>query len=1159
MEFTKNLTQEQICAYKNILGGKGLCCIQGYAGVGKSYLLKALKDAYEERGLNVRSFGPDNATANVLKEKGFASAENLHRFLYSHKHGLRNLHKGFEVWVLDEAGKVGNKPLLEFLKLAEKKGAKVILAGDSSQLPPVDRGEAFKYFCSRYQTETLEEIQRQKDELSRSMAKDLATGNTGEALDKLSSKGAIKWSPTKKEAMEDLISKWAADHRDSGKNGPRNALDSTIIVAHTNPEVRALNEMVRLVRKQRGEISDKEFKCEVISGDQDKATLFISEGDRIEFRKKNTELGISNRDAGILIRAEKDQFTVALQENGKKTRLIKFDPSKYRGFQLGYASTAHSVQGRTVDRAYILHSPYLNKQMAYVKLTRQVEEVTYFVPKEEAKNLSDLKRQALRDGSKNATYDYTDTQEIEKLLSIQQKESTIKALRNSEEFGSRFKGITLQAWEQVKEKALEFTQKKQDRSPNAEFFSFKGEEAPSKGVTVIVPAEAAEKMSPQAVIEKISKEDRAIEINQERVKMKDLTKDFYDQDAHPSNPPKSLEENALSWKNLPKEERKLFSTYFTSASKAFELREVVQAECKETSSPHFQKWQKACALRNEAAYQLKSLLSKEESKKFLKEKSIYYIKIHAQKHEDILKAQEKKVLHKDVEGQLRSHIESLLYKLFPDGPSSKTAQSYRFGSKGSLSITHSGPKAGEFYDFERQEGGGLLKLIARELKLDFREAKTWATEFLGIASEIKTPLTFHRPQKTLQEFSHWTSLKPNSPAPSLKELGKLHHYYKEVARHPYHDLNGNLLYYVLRLEDNQGNKITPPLSYGHYENQKPSWQRKGYRPQGEKRPLYNLHLLKEKPLAEVLIVEGEKTADKAPEKFPDFICLTWSGGASSVSKTDWSPLQGRKVKIWPDNDPAGFKAAQEITDELKKVGAEKIQLPERGSLFNNLPPKWDLADPLPEGISISSLHSAFSYQNKNHFQESILRNLKLTSLEKTKAIDLLYFFEKTHFERLPKEISLSERDTIQYRQQHEGIQFLRKEQEILQSVTTDPHINASGELAQRLTHQIHLFEARTGQQPTLDETLILKETLEHFPYEAIKGPPEIKEILLYKALSVASEKALTGEKLDPKELELITLQNKQELTQQRELAKTQELAIEKQKTLELSKGPELSF
>ena len=179
----------------------------------------------------------------------------------------------------------------------------MILAGDSSQLSPVDRGEAFKYFCLRYQTETLEDIQRQKDELSRSMAKDLALGKTGEALDKLSAKGSIKWSLTKKEAMEDLILKWAEDHRDPGKSGPRNALDNSIIVAHTNSEVRTLNEMVRLVRKQRGEINDREFKCEVISGDQDKATIFISEGDRIEFRKKDTELGVRNRDTGILIRA----------------------------------------------------------------------------------------------------------------------------------------------------------------------------------------------------------------------------------------------------------------------------------------------------------------------------------------------------------------------------------------------------------------------------------------------------------------------------------------------------------------------------------------------------------------------------------------------------------------------------------------------------------------------------------------------------------------------------------------------------------------------------------------------------------------------------------------------------------------------------------------
>lgn len=1194
MQFTRDLSQEQRRAYKNILSGEGLCCIQGYAGVGKSYLLKALKDAYEERGLNVRSFGPDNATANVLKEKGFSSAENLYRFLYSHKHGLRNLHKGFEVWVLDEAGKVGNKPLLEFLKLAEKKGVKVILAGDSSQLSPVDRGEAFKYFCLRYQTETLEEIQRQKDELSRSMAKDLALGKTGEALDKLSAKGSIKWSLTKKEAMEDLILKWAEDHRDPGKSGPRNALDSSIIVAHTNPEVRTLNEMVRLVRKQRGEISHREFKCEVVSGDQDKATIFISEGDRIEFRKKDTKLGVSNRDTGILIRAEKDQFTVALQENGKKTRIVRFDPSRYRGFQLGYASTAHCVQGRTVDRAYILHSPYLNKQMAYVKLTRQVEEVTYFVPKEEAANLSDLKRQALRDGSKSATYDYTDTEEIEKLSSMEKKEFEIKALRNSEEFASRFKGMTIQAWEQVKGKALGFIERKQDRSQSSEFFSFKGDGiATSRGVVrevtekelkklTIVPAEAAEKFSPKEVIEKISEQDRSIEINKERVKMSrkatEIEKDLYDQDANPSNTPKSFEKDAFAWRDLPKEERKLFSSYFTTASKASELREVVQAECGESlegasKSSYFQEWQKACALRNESAYQLKSLLSKEECRGFLKEKSVYYIEMHAKKHEDILKVQEQKALQsekmKDLDGQLSSHVESLLYKLFPDGPSSKTAQGYRFGSKGSLIVSHSGPKAGQFYDFERQEGGGLLKLISRELKLDSQEARSWAGEFLGVANEIQFPAHFQKPTISSEKESDWVSFKPDPkvPAPKLEEQGKLSYYYKEVMRHPYHDERGNLLYYVTRLQDknNPSRKITPPLSYGYFKNnpKQLSWERRGYKDENGKKPLYNLHHLREKPLAPVLIVEGEKTADKALEKFPDrgFICMTWSGGASSVSKADWSPLFGREVVIWPDNDEAGFRAGTQVCEELKKIGSREIYIVDNKELFEKLPPKWDLADPLPSQVESSFLDLCLKGEDKNRFQQSVLRELDLKNKpsfeNKLRMTDILYLYEMKNKERfeedLSKNLSPAEKDTIYLRHTHEGVTFLQREKEIYKKVTTDPEINASGKLAERLTYQIHIYEAYHGKTPTEREVLLMKTTIQ----DSVKDLASISEsgisrniqdLAIDRSLKAVCEKSLKGQGLRADKSDFIShIQSEMsQISKQRDIEIVQNQALEKE-------------
>ncbi|MCB1106952.1 MAG: conjugal transfer relaxase/helicase TraA, partial [Chlamydiia bacterium] len=784
----------------------------------------------------------------------------------------------------------------------------------------------------------------------------------------------------------------------------------------------------------------------------------------------------------------------------------------------------------------------------------------------------------------------THTREVEGHLFSKKREETLQALKESEHFSNRLKGTVFKLWDRFNQKIYAYLEKKQDRKPDQSFFDFKDERdlekasvrEVSKENLTIVPAKASEKISPQEIAKKVSKSDQTIEINKETIKMrrvkKEIERDLYDQNSHPGDPSKSFEKSPLTWKDFSKEERKQISSYFAAASKAQELREVVQAECGESlenvsKSSHYQEWQKACALRNESAYQLKPLLSKEEHQTILKEKTLYYIEIHAKKHEEILKIQEQKALQtekiKSLDGQLSFHIEPLLYKLFSDGPSSKNSQSYRFGAKGSLSVTYSGPKAGQFYDFERQEGGTLLKLIARELKLDKHEAKTWAGEFLGIASEIRLPTSYKKIETSKE--SNWTSLKPDShvPPPKFEEIGKLHHYYKEVARHPYRDLNGNLLYYVLRLENDKGQKITPPLSYGRFEDQNPSWELKGYTPQGEKRPLYNLHHLKEKPLAEVLIVEGEKTADKALEKFSEshYVCLTWSGGASSVSKTDWSPLHGKEVKIWPDNDEAGWKGTQEVLDELKKVGVKKVRLPERGNLFEKLPPKWDLADPLPQGVTTSSLHRAFSYSNKNHFQESVLRRLGLDrptpSLEKTKAIDLLYAYEKTHKQRLegefPKEISLNQRDTIQYKQQHEGVLFLNKEKEILQKVKEDTHINASGEVAERLTHQIHLFEAKTGKEATLTEILTLKETIESFPYETIKCPQEVKEIALYKALSYSCEKALIGEEVDRKEINEISLKSERECDQQKELERSQERALQKQQELQRSKGPDLSL
>jgi len=1180
--FIAKLSKEQEIAYKNILNGKGLCCIQGYAGTGKSYLLKALKNTYEERGLTVRSFGPDNATANVLKSKGLTNSENLYYFLYSHKYGLRNLHKGFEVWILDEAGKVGNEPFLEFLKLAEAAKVKVILAGDNKQFPPVERGEAFTFFCERYQTEVLEEIQRQKDELFRSIAKDLAMGKTGEALDKLSSNGAIKWSSTKKESIENLVLKWAEDHRDRGTSGSKNALENSIIVAHTNAEVRVLNEMVRLVRQKRGEISSREFKCEVISGSQDKAIIYISEGDRIEFRKKDVDLGINNGDVGVLMRTNKDQFSVALQEYGKKTRLVDFNPSQYRGFQLGYASTAQRSQGRTIHRAYILHSPHLNRQMAYVKLTRHIDDVFYFVSKDEASSISDLKRQALRDGSKRATYNYTDTEEIEKVLSIQKKENEIEILRSAKEFSLRVKGFAIQTWEQLKGQTLNFIEKKQDRTSGKEFFSFKSDSATVSMGNVHEVSED-EKFSSQEVVEKIIQQDRSIEMNETKRTALFVEEHLGDSIIRSSD----TAIHSPSWRALPKEEKGYFDNYFDASLKASELREIVRVECNEkldkiSQSASYRDWQKACAIRNEFAYCLRPLLIKKECRGILKEGALYYIEAHAKRHENLLKNQEQRPFQrektKELDVQLTSHIEPLLYKLFPDGPSAKTAKGYRFGSKGSLSVTHSRPKAGQFYDFERQEGGSLLQLISRELKLDKREARIWAGEFLKISNEIMPSASFKKLTATQGKESDWVSVKPPSDifAPTLKEHGKMHYYFRELVRHPYRDENGDLLYYVLRLQDksNSLRKITPPLSYGYFKDnpKKLSWECRGYKDENGKKPLYNLHLLKESPLSPVMIVEGEKTADKALEKFCDknCICMTWPGGASSVSKADWSSLFEKDIMIWPDNDEAGFKAAGQVCDELKKIGAKEICIFDSKELFEKLPPKWDLADPLPSGVEAFSFDFHLKGEDKNYFQQSVLRELdlekKLSLVEKLRAIDLLYAYEKNNKKRfeedLSKNLSPADKNSIHLRHTYEGVMFLQKEKAIYKMVITDPEINASGEIAKRLTYQMHLYEAEHGKPPSQRDVSLMKTTIQNLAKSSTsfkwdEFSHDIKDLAFDRSFKAIYEKVQNGHKVkNAKAFDHVQCEMLQ-ISRQKSMENIQNQALTKHKIIERDRSHDL--
>ena len=113
------------------------------------------------------------------------------------------------------------------------------------------------------------------------------------------------------------------------------------------------------------------------------------------------------------------------------------------------------------------------------------------------------------------------------------------------------------------------------------------------------------------------------------------------------------------------------------------------------------------------------------------------------------------------------------------------------------------------------------------------------------------------------------------------------------------------------------------------------------------RPLYGLDRLAARPAAPVLVVEGEKDADGAGERFPGLVCVTWPGGSNAVSKADFAALCGRDVIIWGDADVPGRKAAQAVAKATTAAGALTVAVVPVPGYF---PEGWGLADPWPEGF-----------------------------------------------------------------------------------------------------------------------------------------------------------------------------------------------------------------
>lgn len=176
--------------------------------------------------------------------------------------------------------------------------------------------------------------------------------------------------------------------------------------------------------------------------------------------------------------------------------------------------------------------------------------------------------------------------------------------------------------------------------------------------------------------------------------------------------------------------------------------------------------------------------------------------------------------------------------------------------------------------------------------------------------------------------------------------------YKPKLVHAYRDRNGELLAYVLRIDIAADKKITPCIVW--MENEATGFAGWSHGKLPEPRPPYGLPDLYARPDYQILIVEGEKCRDRARSLLADKLTpIAWQGGGKAIEKTNWKHLRGRRIVIWPDNDPEGENTAlgyydrqgdwkRGLVEIALENGAEAIKVITRPGASK--PKGWDIAD-----------------------------------------------------------------------------------------------------------------------------------------------------------------------------------------------------------------------
>ncbi len=330
------LTAGQKDAVKTILSAKDRTVgVQGYAGTGKTTMLRRARALAEKKGWRMTGLAPSASAAETLATEAGIRTETLQRFLARNagvaegrltRKGAREMRAAFAktILVVDEGSLASTVQARDLLRIAnELRIPRVVLVGDAKQLDAVDAGKPFAQLqAAGMQTAVMDEIMRQRDPALKEAVEASLRGDIGRAFEKL--------GPNVAEAKADnlagaVAARWLAL--------PAEAREATGVMAPSHALRQQINGHIRERLAREGRIHGPAMASERLvsrgyTGPEKALADSYAPGDVVAFHRPYRRIGVEKGDERRVAGVDHRNREVLLEDKGGT---VRWRPSEIAG------------------------------------------------------------------------------------------------------------------------------------------------------------------------------------------------------------------------------------------------------------------------------------------------------------------------------------------------------------------------------------------------------------------------------------------------------------------------------------------------------------------------------------------------------------------------------------------------------------------------------------------------------------------------------------------------------------------------------------------------------------------------------------------------------------------------------------------------------------